>query len=74
MLASMVRPIRRASAQTVTVNGNLNIVANFSAAQYTFTATSSGNGSVDWTPNKALYGAGEIVTVTPTGTTISSKL
>ena len=52
--------------QTVTVNGNLNIVANFSAAQYTFSATSSGNGSVNWTPQKALYGDGEIVTVTAT--------
>ena len=52
--------------ETITVNGNLNIVANFSAAQYTFTATSSGNGSVDWTPQKSLYGDGEIVTVTAT--------
>ena len=52
--------------QTVTVNGNLNIVANFSAAQYTFSATSSGNGSVNWTPQKPLYGNGEIVTVTAT--------
>ena len=52
--------------ETVTVNGNLNIVANFSAAQYTFTATSSGNGSVNWMPQKALYGNGEIVTVTAT--------
>ena len=53
-------------SQTVTVNGNLNIVANFSAAQYTFTATSSGNGGVSWTPQKALYGAGEVVTATAT--------
>ncbi len=52
--------------ETITVNGNLNIVANFSAAQYTFSATSSGNGSVAWTPNKALYGNGEVVTVTAT--------
>ena len=52
--------------ETVTVNGNLNIVANFSAAQYTFTATSSGNGSVNWTPQKPLYGNGELVTVTAT--------
>jgi len=53
-------------SQTVTVNGNLNIVANFSAAQYTFTATSSGNGGVNWTPQKALYGSGEVVTATAT--------
>jgi len=52
--------------ETVTVNGNLNIVANFSSAQYTFSATSSGNGSVNWTPQKPLYGNGEIVTVTAT--------
>jgi len=52
--------------ETVIVNGNLNIVANFSAAQYTFNATANGNGSVDWVPNKALYGDGEIVTVTAT--------
>ena len=41
-------------------------MANFSAAQYTFTATSSGNGSVNWTPQKPLYGNGELVTVTAT--------
>jgi uncharacterized repeat protein (TIGR02543 family) len=52
--------------ETVTVNGNLNIVANFSAAQYTFTVTSDGNGSVAWTPQKPLYGEGETVTVTAT--------
>ena len=52
--------------ETVTVNSNLNIVANFAAAQYTFNATSAGNGSVAWTPQKALYGLGEVVTVTAT--------
>lgn len=51
---------------TVTVNSNLNITANFSAATYTFLATSAGNGSVSWEPNKPLYGDGEIVTVTAT--------
>ena len=50
----------------VTVNGNMNIVANFSSAQFTFNATSAGNGSVDWTPKKALYGSGDVVTVTAT--------
>jgi len=52
--------------ETVTVNSNLNIIANFSSATYTFSATSAGNGSVSWEPNKPLYGDGEIVTVTAT--------
>ena len=51
---------------TVTVNSNLNITANFSAATYTFSATSAGNGGVSWTPNKTLYASGDIVTVTAT--------
>ena len=53
-------------SKTVTVNGNLNIVANFSTAQYTFSATANGDGTVDWAPKKALYGSGEIVVVTAT--------
>ena len=52
--------------KVVTVNGNLNIVGNFGAAQYTFNATSAGNGTVDWTPKKDFYAAGEQVTVTAT--------
>src|SRR5690606_27262679 len=52
--------------ETITVNGNLNIVANFGEPQFTFTATSAGNGTVDWTPKKAFYAPGEMVTVTPT--------
>jgi uncharacterized repeat protein (TIGR02543 family) len=52
--------------ETVTVNGNLNITANFGQAQYTFNATSAGNGTVDWAPKKDFYAPGETITVTPT--------
>lgn len=52
--------------QTITVNANMAIVANFSQGQYTFSAVSSGNGSVAWEPVKPLYAAGEVVTVTAT--------
>ena len=52
--------------ETVTVNSNLNIIANFSSATFTFLATSAGNGSVSWEPSKPLYGAGEVITVTAT--------
>jgi len=55
--------------KTITVNGNLNIVANFGQAQYTFSATSAGNGAVDWTPKKDFYASGEQVTVTATADT-----
>lgn len=55
--------------KAVTVNGNMNIVANFGQAQYTFSATSAGNGTVDWTPKKDFYAAGEQVTVTATANT-----
>lgn len=51
-------------SKVTTVNGNLNIVGNFGLAEFTFEATSSGNGTVDWTPKKDLYAAGEEVTVT----------
>ena len=53
--------------ETITVNSNVNIVAKFAQPQFTFSATSAGNGSVDWTPKKAAYAAGEqiIVTATP---------
>ncbi len=54
------------TSKTIVVNGNLNIVANFSAAQFTFDATANGNGAVDWAPKKALYGSGEVVVVTAT--------
>ena len=49
-----------------TVNSNLNIVANFGQPQFTFNATSAGNGSVDWTPKKTTYAPGELITVTAT--------
>lgn len=55
--------------ENVVVNGNLTIVANFGQPQYTFNATSAGNGSVDWEPKKAAYAPGEVVTVTATAAT-----
>ncbi len=51
------------SSQVITVNGNMNIIANFGQGQYTFNATSAGNGAVDWTPKKALYAPGEQIAV-----------
>lgn len=53
-------------SETITVNGNMNIVANFGQPQFTFSATSAGNGTVDWTPKKASYAAGEVIEVTAT--------
>ena len=55
--------------ETFTVNGNLNIVAQFGQPQFTFNATSAGNGTVDWTPKKAAYAPGEEITVTATPST-----
>ena len=52
--------------ETLTVNSNLNIVGHFGQAQYTFNATSGGNGTVSWEPNKASYAAGEVITATAT--------
>jgi uncharacterized repeat protein (TIGR02543 family) len=54
------------TSKTFTVNGNMNIVANFAVAQYTFSATAdpAAGGAVNWTPEKPLYAAGEIITVT----------
>ncbi|MBP6016418.1 MAG: hypothetical protein KA586_06830 [Candidatus Promineofilum sp.] len=53
-------------SQDVVVNSNLDIVANFAPPQYTFEATSAGNGTVDWTPKKDFYAAGEVITVEAT--------
>ncbi|CUS03378.2 exported protein of unknown function [Candidatus Promineifilum breve] len=50
--------------KTFTVSGNMNIVAHFDQAQFTFNATAGAGGSVTWSPLKDLYAAGEIVTVT----------
>jgi len=51
--------------ETITVNSNMNIVANFGQPQFTFNATSAGNGgTVDWTPKKSFYASGEQITVT----------
>ncbi len=47
----------------------MNIVANFGQPQFTFNATSAGNGTVDWTPKKASYASGEQITVTATPNT-----
>lgn len=52
--------------ETVTVNKNLTIVANFAAGQYTFNATAGPNGTVNWAPKKSLYAPGEKVVVTAT--------
>lgn len=49
--------------EIITVDGNLNIVANFGQPQFTFNATSAGNGTVDWSPKKDFYAAGEVITV-----------
>lgn len=55
--------------ETVTVDKNLTIVANFAAGQYTFNATAGPNGAVDWAPKQALYAPGQEVTVTATPNT-----
>ena len=40
------------------------IVANFAQPQFTFNATlTAGNGTVDWTPKKNFYAAGEAIMV-----------
>lgn len=53
-------------SETITVNGNMNVVANFGQPQFTFNATSAGNGTVGWTPKKDFYAEGEEITVTAT--------
>ncbi|MCB8935213.1 MAG: InlB B-repeat-containing protein [Candidatus Promineofilum sp.] len=52
-----------APSQDVLVDEDLTIVANFAQPQFTFNATSAGNGTVDWTPKKNFYAAGEAIMV-----------
>lgn len=55
--------------EIITVNSNRNLIANFGQPQFTFNATSAGNGSVDWTPKKDFYAPNEQITVTATANT-----
>ena len=54
------------ASQDAVVNNNLTIVANFAQPQFTFNATSAGNGTVDWTPKKDFYAADEVIMVEAT--------
>jgi hypothetical protein len=50
----------------LTMDGNKTVTANFTQDQYTLTVNTVGNGSVTVIPDKAVYTAGEVVTLTAT--------
>jgi hypothetical protein len=50
----------------LTMDGNKTVTANFTQDQYTLTVNTVGNGSVTVMPDKAVYTAGEVVTLTAT--------
>ncbi|MBD3288659.1 carbohydrate-binding protein, partial [candidate division KSB1 bacterium] len=53
-----------ANPDSITMNGNKSVTANFSVIQYTLTTNVSGNGSITLDPAGGTYDAGTVVTLT----------